>query len=96
MTPMGRVVVRDDELADVRLALNGRTGHFKASKLYAWYVEAMEREGRTPSHPVRFGQMLAEYGAIRRPVWDASLKGAKTPTTSGGKRRGQMVKGWLV
>jgi len=96
MSPMGRAIVRPDELADVRLALGDRSGHFSASDLYGWYVEAMEREGREPVHPVRFGQMRREHGAIRRSIWDKGRDGAKTPTATGKKRQGQMIKGWVV
>lgn len=94
MSPMGRVIVTAEELSDVRLALAGRSGHFSSSQLYGWYVEAMRREGREPAHAVRFGQMLAEYGALRRPIWD---KNKPARTASGkAKRPGQTVKGWLV
>lgn len=47
--------------------------------------------GREPMHPIRLGQVLAEYGAIRKPKWDGSRK-----RLTGTKKTGYMVKGWIV
>lgn len=76
--------VTHEELEDLRPALAGLAGGSRhaATYLYARYTEAMRAAGREPAHPVRFGQMLIEYGAMRRQVWD--------------KGRKQMVRGWII
>jgi hypothetical protein len=53
-------------LADVKAALDGlASGVYLAADLYARYERNTRADGREPVHPVAFGQMLAEYGAIR-------------------------------
>jgi len=71
-------------LADVKAALEGlRLGtHHSASDLYRRYTLAMERQGREPVHPVGFGRMLAQYGALRKGKTD--------------KERGRTVSGWII
>lgn len=50
-------------LTDVKAALEGLApGVYLAADLYARYREVVSGE---PAHPVAFGQMLAEYGALR-------------------------------
>jgi len=88
---MGRVTVSHEELEDLRAALEGlHVGRaYSARVLYTRHVDAMERLGHKVVHPVRFGQILAEYGALRKQVWDKHWKRA-------GGRKGSMVAGWII
>ena len=93
MTPMSRPGYRPvsnpkpmdpQMLADVKAALEGLRpgGHYAATDLYDRYKRAMFLQEREPVHPVPWGRMLKEYGALRKAKWS--------------KGRGQMVKGWII
>lgn len=93
---MARVVISREELGDLRDMLANRGGRYSSETLYRWHVQWAEREGREPVTPLRLGQILREYGAERRKIWDRSKPGASTPTASGGRRKGEMVNGWEI
>lgn len=81
MTPMPYVT--HEELEDLRPVLTPLgSGHYAAADLYQRYVQTMQLAGKKPSHPVRFGQVLKHYGALRKAKYDQTTK--------------KMVKGWLV
>jgi hypothetical protein len=71
-------------LADVKATLEGLgTGKvYAASDLYQRYRAVMKGQDREPVHAVRFGQMLAEWGALRRKLYDRS--------------KGHQVAAWMI
>lgn len=81
----------DREKEDLRevLGLLG-PGHFSAEEIHRRHVAAATAHGHEPMHPVRLGQVLKEYGAIRKQKWDGSKK--RSPE----HHPGYMVKGWIV
>lgn len=82
----------EDERNDVRevLAAFGGRGHWSNEEIHRRHVVLVRAHGREPMHPVRLGQVLAEYMVIRKAKWDGSKD--RGP----GKRPGYMVKGWLL
>lgn len=81
----------ESEKADLRAALaNLGIGHFATDTIHRQHVALVRAEDREPMHPIRLGQVLTEYGAIRKPKWDG------TKRRKDGKRPGFMVKGWIV
>lgn len=72
------------------LASVGNRGHWSNEELHRRHAEIVRSKGREPMHPVRLGQCLAEYGAIKKAKWDG------TKNRGPGKRPGFMVKGWLL
>lgn len=77
------------DLRDVIAALGGR-GHWSNDEIHRRHAAIVMAQGREPMHPVRLGQVLREYGVIRKAKWDGSKD--RGP----GKRPGYMVKGWLL
>lgn len=54
-------------LQDVKAVLEGlRPGTYLSRDLYAKYAGILESQEREPVHPVAFGQMLKEFGLLRR------------------------------
>lgn len=78
-----------DDLREVLASFDNR-GHWSNEEIHRAHAAIVCAQGREPMHPVRLGQVLAEYGVIRKPKWDGSKK--RLP----GKRPGYMVKGWLL
>jgi hypothetical protein len=75
--------VTREELEDLRPVLEPiGSGHYTASYLYERHVSVMRAQDREPVHPVRFGQILKEYGALRKAKWD--------------RHKRAMVKGWMT
>lgn len=75
--------VTHEELEDLRPVLEPiGSGHHLASDLYERHVSVMRAQGREPVHPVRFGQILRAYGALRKAKWD--------------RHKRAMAKGWLT
>jgi predicted metal-dependent hydrolase len=75
--------VTHEELEDLRPVLEPlRSGHYSAKDLYWRHKSVMEQKGRRPVHPVRFGQILTAYGALRKAKWDSEER--------------RMVKGWMI
>jgi hypothetical protein len=89
---MGVQPANDQEQQDVRevLAAFGGRGHWSNDEIHRRHTAIVTAQGRQPMHPVRLGQVLAEYGVIRKAKWDGSKD--RGP----GKRPGYMVKGWLL
>jgi hypothetical protein len=89
---MGTQPATEQEQQDVRdviAALGGR-GHWSNDEIHRRHAAIVTAQGREPMHPVRLGQVLKEYGVIRKAKWDGSKD--RGP----GKRPGYMVKGWLL
>lgn len=78
-----------NDLREVLAALGGK-GHWSTNEIHRRHVALVRAHGREPMHPVRLGQVLAEYGVIRKAKWDGSKP--RGP----GKRPGLMVKGWIL
>jgi hypothetical protein len=51
---------------DVSRALEGLAGVYLTSDLYARYGDAAREAGRTPAHPIAFGQALKRHGGQRK------------------------------
>jgi len=78
-------------MADLRAALaNLGSGHFATETIYRQHRMLARADDREPMHVIRLGQVLREYGAIRKAKWDGSR------TRTNGRRPGFMVKGWIV
>lgn len=69
------------------------SGHFSMERIHQHHVTLMVSTGREPLNAVRLGQVLREYGAIRRPKWD---KNKERPNKPKGFPKGYMVKGWIL
>lgn len=89
---MGVQPANKQEQQDVRdvLAALGNRGHWSNDEIHRRHAAIVRAQGREPMHPVRLGQVLAQYGVIRKAKWDGSKK------RKDGKRPGYMVKGWLL
>lgn len=68
-------------------------GHHSADRIYRCQLNAARSLGRAPMNRIRLGQVLAEYGATRRPKWD---KTKERPNKPRGFPEGYMVKGWVL
>jgi len=91
---MGVQPAKPDEMEAVRLLVRSLgPGHFSMERIHHQHRADSAGLGREPMNAVRLGQVLKEYGALKKPKWD---KHKERPNKPKGFPKGYMVKGWIL